>query len=323
METVERSIEVLRVSVTDRCSHRCLYCMPAEGVPLYPHGDLLRLEEIAELAGLLEGRVGVRRVRLTGGEPLLRRNIVGLVAMLGEREFGEVLLTTNGQQLEEHAAGLKAGGLSRVNVSLDSLDPARYRRITRGGDVEPVLRGIDAALVAGLGLLKTNTVVLRGENDDELPELVRFAMAKGIEPRFLEMIAIGVAAECHERYFVPVEEVLSILSREFDVESLPRTSSGPSTSHMLTEKGTGERIMIGTIASETQPFCNRCSRLRLTSRGELRACLMSPAGADLRKWVRGSERDLDEFDSIVRSVIALKPKLRCRAASHQMSQVGG
>ena len=323
METVGRSIEVLRVSVTDRCSHRCLYCMPAEGVVLYSHGDLLRLAEIAELVGILEERVGVRKVRLTGGEPLLRRGIVELVAMLVEREFEEVLLTTNGERLGEHAAGLKEAGLSRVNVSLDSLDPARYRRITRGGDLEPVLRGVDAALSAGLGPLKTNTVVLRGESDGELADLVRFAMAKGIEPRFLEMIAIGVAAECHERYFVSVEEILSILGRDFDVESLPRASRGPSTSHVLTERGTGQRIRIGTIASETQPFCDRCSRLRLTSRGELRACLMSPAGADLRKWVRDPERDLDELDMIVRSVIALKPELRCRAASHQMSQVGG
>ena len=297
--------------------------MPSGGVALYSHEDLLRLEEVAELAGVLGERFGVQRVRLTGGEPLLRRNIVELVEMLAEHQFEEVLLTTNGQRLEEHAAGLKAGGLSRVNVSLDSLDPARYCRITRGGDLEPVLHGIDAALSVGLGPLKTNTVVLRGENDDELAEVVRFAMAKGIEARFLEMIAIGAAAECHPRYFVPVEEILSILGRDFEIESLPRTSSGPSTSHVLTERSTGRRVRIGTIASETQPFCGTCSRLRLTSRGELRACLMSPAGVDLRKWVRSSERDLDALDSIVRSVISLKPKLRCRAASHQMSQVGG
>ena len=320
---MNRTIETLRVSVSDRCNHRCLYCMPAEGVPLCAHDDMLRYEEIVEITRLLAERFGVRRVRLTGGEPLLRRNIVGLVHMLSRIGLDEVLLTTNGCLLEHHAADLNAAGLSRVNVSVDTLDPECYRRITRGGELAPVLRGVDAALRVGLRRLKINTVVLRHENDRELPRLLRFAMGKGVEIRFLEMIAIGAAATCHERYFVPLSEILSVLAKDFEIETLPRTWPGPATAHVLTDKSTARRVKIGTIASETHPFCSTCDRLRLTSTGELRACLMSPAGADMRKWLRRDKRDMNEFDEIVRSVIAMKPALRGRRAFHQMSQVGG
>ena len=300
-----------------------MYCMPAEGVPLYAHEAILRHEEIVEIARRLAERFGVRRVRLTGGEPLLRRDVGGLVEMLSKLGLDGLLLTTNGQVLEHCAAELTKAGLTRVNVSLDSLDPDTYRRITRGGEVSPVLRGIDAALNAGLHPLKVNTVVLRGENDNELARLVRFGMDRGVEVRFLELIAIGAAATDHGRYFVPLSEILATLAQDFEIETLPRASPGPATSHMVTDRRTGRRAEIGTIASETQPFCSTCNRLRLTSTGELRACLMSPAGADLRQWVQSATRPLAEFDAVVRSVLAQKPALRGRAAGHQMSRVGG
>lgn len=322
-ERAERPIGVLRLSVSDRCDHRCVYCMPAEGVPLYAHEDMLRFEELTEIVRRLHERFGVRRVRLTGGEPLLRRGIARLVEMLVGLDLDQVLLTTNGQLLDRRAASLRDAGLSRANVSLDTLDPATYRRITRGGDLAPVLRGIDAAIQAGLTPLKLNAVVLRGENDHELPDLVRFAMARGVEIRFLEMIAIGAAAAVHERYFVPAAETLAALRQEFDVRTLPRTSPGPATAHVLTERSTARQATIGTISSETAPFCATCDRLRLTSRGELRACLMSEEGADLAGWVRTPDRSLDEFDVIARSVIAMKPAVRQRRACHQMSRVGG
>lgn len=318
-----RPIKVLRGSVTDRCDRRCVYCMPEHGVPLYAHEDLLRLEEIVEIASHLAERFGVCKVRLTGGEPLLRRNIVGLVEMLARLGLDEVLLTTNGRLLPRYAADLKAAGLTRVNVSLDSLCPDTYRRITRGAELADVLAGIDAALAAGLAPLKLNAVVLRGENDRELCDLARFAMDRGVEVRFLEVINMGAAVALHPRAFVPAADMLLALGREFDVESLPRTHSGPSSAHVLTDRRTGRQVQVGTIASETQPFCSSCDRLRLTSRGELRACLMSDAGADLRAWVRREGRSVEEFDRIVRAVVALKPARRRAQAGHQMSKVGG
>ncbi len=321
--TPNRPIRVLRVSVTDRCDRRCVYCMPEQGVALYAHEDMLRLEEIVEITRLLAERFGVERVRLTGGEPLLRRNVVHLVEMLCGLGLEQVLLTTNGRLLAELAARLKAAGLTRVNVSLDSLDSETYARITRGGELSRVLEGIDAARDAGLSPIKLNTVVMRGENDGELCGLVRFAMEKGAAVRFLELINIGAAVDLHADRFVSIDEMLAILRGEFEVESLPREHTGPAMSHLLTCRRTGQQVRIGTIASESQPFCSCCDRLRLTSRGELRACLMSDAGADLRAWVRTPEQDAREFDRVVRSVVAMKPALRRQQARHPMSKIGG
>ena len=316
-----RPVTGLRISVTERCNLRCDYCHregsdAGAGVEMTP-------KEIGTVVRVGTG-FGVRSVKLTGGEPLVRKDISDVVAAVRAVEgIRNISMTTNGVLLESFAADLKAAGLTRVNVSLDTLDPDRYRRITRGGDLTAVLRGVDAALAADLKPLKLNAIVMRGENDSELADLVRFAMDRDVEMRFLELISIGAAVDCHTRYFVQLEEVLSALRRDFEVETLPRTSRGPATSHVVTERGSGRRTRIGTIASETKPFCSTCNRLRLTSRGELRACLMSPAGVDLRRWVRSPEKDAGEFDSIVRSVLALKPALRGPHASHQMSQVGG
>ncbi len=321
--TSSRPIRVLRVSVTDRCDRRCVYCMPPEGVALYSHDEILRLEEIVDAVRLLKERFGLRRVRLTGGEPLLRRGVVDLVRMLSELGLDQVLLTTNGLRLAELAGPLRDAGLSRVNVSLDSLDPATYRRITRGAELRPVLEGIDAARAAGLTPLKLNTVVLRGENDRELCGLVRFAMEKGVVVRFLELINLGEAARIHAERFVPLHEVLATLREEFEVESTERVGSSPSMRVMLRERGSGARVEIGVIASETRPFCSLCDRLRLTARGELRGCLMSDAGVDLRGWLRSAERRGEEFDDLVRRAFAAKPARRAASASHLMCKVGG
>lgn len=275
----------LRLSVTDRCTLRCVYCMPAGGTPFLRREEVLSLEEQARVVRVLAGR-GVEKVRITGGEPLLRRGLPGLVeAVAATPGIREVTLTTNGILLAAEAARLHAAGLRRVNVSLDSLDPATFARITRGGDLREVLAGIDAALAAGLSPVKVNAVVLGGVNDAELPAFAELALSRPVEVRFIERMPVGALAAAGS--FVPEEEVRARLAA-YRLEELPRDGS-PARRFRIADGHREGRV--GFVSAMSRPFCEGCDRLRLTADGTLRACLFDGAGVDVRALLRDGAPD--------------------------------
>jgi cyclic pyranopterin phosphate synthase len=284
-----RKIEYLRVSVGDRCDLRCIYCRSASP-ELHPKGEILSFEEIVEVVRVAS-EFGVRRVRLTGGEPLLRRDIVRLVELLRERcDLQDLSLTTNGTRLARMARELKRAGLDRVNVSLDSLKPERFRALTRGGDLKAVLVGIERAAAVGLTPVKVNTVIMRGVNDDEAPELVRFALERGFILRFIELMPVGEAVRngLWRRAFVGAGEIQALLSREFLLVPDTGAEGGGPARYFRVEGLPGK---VGFITAISRPFCAECNRLRVTATGELRPCLAFDSGIPLREALRRGDRD--------------------------------
>ena len=281
LDTLGRPLGSLRISVTDRCNLRCLYCMPEESYAWLPREDILTFEETALLADLFAEH-GATRVRLTGGEPLLRRDIETLVASLASRPWLEDLaLTTNGVLLADHAPALKTAGLQRVTVSLDTLQPDRFLAMTRRNDLPSVLRGLDAAAAAGFPL-KIDTVLLRGRNDDEVEDLVAFARERGAEIRFIEYMDVGGATGWSLDQVVSREEILARLSAAYGaIEPLDGRGSAPAERFRLPD-GTP----FGVIASTTKPFCRACDRSRLTADGVWLLCLYAAHGTDLRRPLR-------------------------------------
>jgi cyclic pyranopterin phosphate synthase len=324
IRTVENIPAVaLRISITDRCQHRCLYCVPAQGVRKCPHGDILRYEEIAAFVAGVQGAAGVSQVRLTGGDPLARRNVVALVKMLAALGLADLSMTTNGARLGELAADLKQAGLQRVNVSLDSLRPETFRRLTLGGDLAGGLRGIEAALACGLRPVRLNMVVLRNVNDGEVDEMARFALDLGCELRFLELMPIGAAAPHFAEWFVSSAEVKSRLSQSFEL--LPRPgAAGSSSRNYAARDGHGRAGTLGFISSVSDSFCAECRRLRLTPAGLLLGCLARPEGVDLRSILRGPpEARPPALARALKQALGLKGRRRCFAAQRMMVGVGG
>jgi cyclic pyranopterin phosphate synthase len=291
-----RPLRTLRVSVTDRCNLRCLYCMPEAEYVWLPRTDLLSFEEIDRLVGVFVGE-GVDRVRLTGGEPLLRRDLSRLVARLGARAgVSERSLTTNGVHLAGAAAALRAAGLDRVTVSLDTLQPDRFERLSRSRDLPAVLAGIEAARAA-FGGLKIDSVVIRGENDDELADLVAFAGRTAAEIRFIEYMDVGGATRWTASRVVPRAEMLARLEQAFGpLTALGRPAAAPATRYALP----GGQV-VGVIASTTDPFCGDCDRARLTADGQLFTCLYATRGTDLRGPLRNGATDAD-LSALIRGV---------------------
>ena len=312
----------LRISVTDKCQLRCVYCMPPEGIDLLPHEDVLRFEEIVRFVRVMCGAYESVKVRLTGGEPLVRRGVVDLVRMIAEIEPSDLALTTNGQRLAEMAGELKRAGLRRVNVSLDSLREDTYARFTRNGDLSRTLAGIDAAVAAGLTPVKLNTNVARGVNSDELGDLVRFAMGRGCEIRFLEMMPIGPAAELSEQWFFPSAEVLAALGKEFTVEPTPTPRGSAARNYSVTDAD-GRTGTIGVISSCSQPFCAECDRLRLTAAGELIGCLALGEGVDIRPLLRGGEADEAKLQAAAMAALGSKRNDLDFPTRRNMAGVGG
>ncbi|HVB99313.1 MAG TPA: GTP 3',8-cyclase MoaA [Candidatus Dormibacteraeota bacterium] len=286
-DALGRPLGQLRVSVTDRCNLRCRYCMPEKDYHWLPHGDLLRYEEIARLAAIFAG-AGVGKVRLTGGEPLLRRDIAELVRLLAAiGRIGDLALTTNGILLAESAAALRRAGLSRITVSLDTLDPRRFRELTRQDLHERVIEGIRAAGAAGFPGLKLDTVLIRGFNDDELFPMIEFARAAGAEVRFIEYMDVGGATLWSAGQVVSRAEILArIESRYGPPAPLVRDPSAPAERFALPGGGS-----FGIIASVTSPFCATCDRSRLTADGVWYLCLYALHGVDLRAPLRGGASD--------------------------------
>jgi cyclic pyranopterin phosphate synthase len=282
-----RPIRNLRISVTDRCNLRCRYCMPEAEYVWLPRSSILTFEEIDRLAGIFAG-LGVTKVRLTGGEPLLRHDLATLVSLLARRDsIADLALTTNGVLLAREAATLCAAGLRRVTVSLDTLRPERMREFARSGRHAEVLAGIDAALGAGFVPLKLNTVVIRGYNDDELMDILEFARARGAEPRFIEYMDVGGATGWSMDQVVSQREILEAVARRYGpVEPVRENSWAPAERFALPD-GT----VFGVIASTTAPFCRTCDRARLTADGTFLLCLYGEEGLDLRELLRGGADD--------------------------------
>ena len=305
VDSFARSIEYLRVSVTDRCNLRCRYCMREEGVPALPHEAVLRYEEITRLVRIAV-TMGLSHVRLTGGEPLVRRDIVELVKQLAALPgLDDLSMTTNGMLLERYARPLAQAGLRRINLSLDTLRPERFHAITRLGDVEQVLRGREAALAAGLRPVKVNTVVIRGMNDDEIVDLARLTLLPDWHVRFIEVMPLGAGAEWSARNSVPIAEIRARLEAEWGPLTAVRgeLGVGPARYYQLP----GAAGTVGFISPVSDHFCHLCNRLRLTSDGRLLPCLMSNHAIDLRTPLRAGADDA-ELQAIFRQAIVEKPR---------------
>ena len=293
VDTLGRPLRDLRVSVTDRCNFRCRYCMPREifgaDYEFMPRGELLTFEEITRLAGIFTG-LGVRKVRLTGGEPLLRHDLERLVAMLAAVPgLEDLTMTTNGALLARHAAALAAAGLHRVTVSLDSLDDATFKA---GNDspvpVAQVLEGIEAAAAAGLAPIKINVVVRRGVNDAEVAALARRFKGTGHIVRYIEYMDVGHTNGWRLEHMVPAREIVAAVDAEMPLEQIPANYPGEVARRFRFRDGTGE---IGVVGSVTLPFCGDCTRARLSADGKVFTCLFATSGHDLRALLRGGASD--------------------------------
>jgi cyclic pyranopterin phosphate synthase len=299
-----RTINYLRVSVTDRCDFRCVYCM-AENMSFLPKADLLTLEELDRLCSAFVAR-GVRKLRLTGGEPLVRRGIMTLVGSLSRHihsgALDELTLTTNGSQLAKYATELRAHGVKRINVSLDTLDADKFRAVTRWGDLGQVLAGIDAAQAAGLKV-KINTVALKGVNEDELADLVQWAHGRGMDLTLIEVMPLGEIGEGRLEQYLPLSIVRARLAERYGLEDIDYNTGGPARYVRVAE--TGGRL--GFITPMTHNFCESCNRVRITCTGTLYMCLGQEDAADLRKPLRASESNAPLYAAIDEA-IAHKPK---------------
>jgi cyclic pyranopterin phosphate synthase len=323
-----RSITYLRVSVTDRCDFRCTYCM-AEDMTFLPKRDLLSLEEIDRLVTVFVEK-GVRKVRLTGGEPLVRKNIMHLIRQLSRHldsgALEELTLTTNGSQLVRFAAELADCGVKRINVSLDTLDPDKFREITRWGDLPRVMAGIDAAQAAGLSI-KLNAVALKDFNDQEIPHLMRFAHGRGMDLTVIETMPMGEIDADRTDQYLPLSVLRAQLGREFTLTDIPLRTGGPARYVQVAE--TGGRL--GFITPLTHNFCESCNRVRITCTGTLFMCLGQEDAADLRAPLRASEGN-DLVAAAIDEAILRKPKghdfvidrrTKRPAVSRHMSVTGG
>ncbi len=287
-DAFHRPIKDLRISVTDRCNFRCVYCMPLDEYEWIDRAEILTYEEITRLARVFVS-LGVEKIRLTGGEPLLRRNLEELVSSVSAIEgIGELCLTTNGASLAEKVQALSAAGLRRVNVSIDTLDPVKFRAMTKRGDLEKVLEGLFAAKEAGLHPIKINAVIEKGVNDDDIIDLVEFSRKHGFAMRFIEYMDVGNANEWTTGKLVPAKQVLETIAARYPLREVGRAQgSAPSVDYEFVDGG-GE---VGVIGSVTEPFCGTCTRARLTADGKIVTCLFSNQGHDVKTLMRGGADD--------------------------------
>jgi cyclic pyranopterin phosphate synthase len=304
-----RVIRDLRISVTDRCNFRCTYCMPEEGMTWLPREEILTFEEIERIAGLMVRRYGVESVRLTGGEPTVRARLPLLVEMLA-RLGVDVAMTTNGATLRLLAAELRAAGLRRVNISLDTLDRARFVEMTRRDGLHHVLDGIDAAYEAGFDPVKLNVVVQRDVNDDEVLDLATFGRERGVEVRFIEFMPLDASGGWTGGSVVGQDEIVARIASVYPLEQVPARGAAPADRwRYLDGRGT-----VGVIPSVTKPFCGDCDRVRLTADGQFRTCLFATDEFDLRLAMRTGESD-DQLAARIERAVGTK------WAGHRINQV--
>jgi GTP 3',8-cyclase len=294
----------LRVSLTDRCNLRCAYCMPPEGLDWLPKTDQLTDDEVVRLVRIAVERLGIREVRFTGGEPLLRRGLAGIVARTAAlRPRPEISLTTNAIGLERTAGTLRAAGLDRVNVSLDTLRPETFRKLARRDRLPDVLDGLAAAAQAGLRPVKVNAVLMRDLNDDEAVPLLRYCLDRGYELRFIEQMPLDAQHGWKRAEMVTAEEILAALGREFTLTPDDPRQRGSAPAEAFLVDGGPARV--GVIASVTRPFCGTCDRVRLTADGQVRNCLFARSESDLRGPLRAGADD-EELAAAWRRAVAAK-----------------
>jgi cyclic pyranopterin phosphate synthase len=299
-----RHVTYVRLSVTDRCDLRCVYCM-SEDMTFLPRAQVLTLEEIARL-GRCFTELGVTKLRVTGGEPLVRRDVMTLFETLGPLPgLKDLSLTTNGTQLPRFAERLKAAGVNRINISLDSLQPERFRAITRKGDLAQVLKGIDAARAAGFDRIKLNSVILKHRNHDEVVDLVAFALERGLDIAFIEEMPLGVIGD-HDRAeaFYPSEQIRADLSQHFELIPTTETTGGPSRYWRVV----GAETRIGFISPHSHNFCGTCNRVRVTAEGRLLLCLGQEHSTDLRRVLRANPLDDEPVRHAIIKAMDIKPK---------------
>ncbi|MCH8498209.1 MAG: GTP 3',8-cyclase MoaA [Marinobacter sp.] len=298
-----RRVNYVRLSVTDRCDFRCVYCM-AEDMTFLPRQKVLTLEEISQLARAFH-QLGVDKIRLTGGEPLVRRDIVDLVADIGQLGLRDFAMTTNGNQLANLAEPLRRAGLKRLNISLDSLDPGRFRAITRTGELHRVLEGIDAARAAGFAGIKLNAVIMKGRNDDEVAALVAFARRKQVDISFIEEMPLGQITE-HDRSesFCSSEEVRGLIRQHHELLPSTAQSGGPARYYRMPDSA----IKVGFISPHSHNFCGDCNRVRVTVEGRLLLCLGNEHAVDLRHVLRAHPTQPERLRQALIQAMDLKPE---------------
>jgi GTP 3',8-cyclase len=300
-ETHNRSINYLRISITDRCNLRCRYCMPKEGVSPFGHAEVLRYEEILRIAAAA-ARLGIAKIRITGGEPLVRADAVRLVEKLARIPgIRDLSMTTNGVLLADFAGALREAGLQRVNISMDSLNPDKYRRITRGGDLSRVRAGIAAARKAGLTPVKINAVAIAGFNDDEIPDFARLTLAEDLQVRFIEFMPVGESCAWKPEQSLSADEVrkrIETLGPLAPLANFGNSFDGPARLFRLP----GAAGVIGLISPVSDHFCASCNRLRLTSDGKLKTCLFSDEELDLKTLIRSGGGDEILEETLARAI---------------------
>ena len=310
-----RTVRDLRISVTDRCNFRCTYCMPEEGLKWLDKAEVLSFEEIERDSRILVERFGINSLRLTGGEPTVRAHLPRLIAQLAAFRLEDgskpnIALTTNGATLRNIAGELRAAGLDRINVSLDSLRADRFLAMTRRDELDNVLAGIAEASKAGFDIVKVNTVVERGANDDEILDMARYGRDNGLQVRFIEFMPLDASNIWERNKVVTQEEIVSVISAEFPLEIVPARGAAPADRwRYLDGKGT-----VGVIPSVSKPFCADCDRVRLTSDGQFRTCLFATDEFDLRNLLRNGGTDDEIADLIIHAV-------GTKWAGHQINQV--
>lgn len=297
-----RKVDYIRLSITDRCDFRCVYCM-SEDMQFLPRDEVLSLEEYARLVKAFVS-LGVKKVRITGGEPLVRKNALWLFNEIGQLTgLNELVLTTNGSQLEHQAQALKRAGVKRVNISLDSLDQQRFRQITRVGELGKVLRGIAAAKQAGFDNIKLNTLLLRGINDDAIA-MVAFAIAQGVDISFIEEMPLGQVSHSRDASYVSNKETLQLLRARYDLIASTVSTSGPARYWQIPNTST----RVGFISPNSHNFCESCNRVRISSKGELYLCLGQENRVDLAPFLRQFPHDDEPLKQAIVSSMQSKPK---------------
>ncbi|MBU7008634.1 GTP 3',8-cyclase MoaA [Phosphitispora fastidiosa] len=310
-DAFHRKINYLRISVTDRCNLRCVYCMPEEGVELINHEEILSLEEIIRVINSAV-MAGIRKIRFTGGEPLVRKGISSLIERVNDiPEIDDIALTTNGILLPIMAAELRKAGLRRVNISLDTLVPEKFRRITRGGRLSDAWLGVETALEAGFDPVKINTVVIRGFNEEEVYDFAELTTKMPLNVRFIELMPIGVSDLRDRKSFVSTTELIKILQNRHELVPEKVAGNGPAKSYRIP----GAMGTIGFISPISNHFCADCNRLRLTAEGQLRPCLQSPQEIDLKTPLREGASP-EQLADVIRFAISSKPE------KHNMEQAG-
>lgn len=299
-----RTVDYLRISITDRCDFRCVYCM-SEEMTFLPRAQILTLEEIHTISRAFV-ELGVKKIRITGGEPLVRKGAVGLLTRIGRLTgLNELVMTTNGSNLEKTAVDLKQAGVKRINISLDTLNPQKFKEMTRVGDLNKVLRGIESARQAGFSRLKLNAVVLKNRNHDEVCDLVAFAVQRGLDISFIEEMPLGVV-DNHNRAeaYYPSDQIKGDLSHRYELVPTTDSTGGPSRYYRIL--GTESRV--GFISPHSHNFCSTCNRVRLTANGRLLLCLGNEHSMDLKRVVRSYPGDMTALKNAIVKSMDIKPE---------------